>query len=84
MGIDTPWLLILLGVLPLVVWWAMTSVSGHAKLRMTLATGVRGVALTALVLAMAGFWIGSDSRPATVFLVDTSDSMLASEWLNNL
>lgn len=83
MGIDNPWLLILLGVLPLVVWWAMTSVSGHAKLRMTFATGVRGVALTALVLAMAGFWIGSDSRPATVFLVDTSDSMLASEWLKS-
>ncbi len=83
MGIDNPWALILLGLLPIVVWWAVTSVSGHAKLRMAVATGVRGVALTALVLAMAGFWIGSDSRPATVFLVDTSDSMLASEWLKS-
>ena len=83
MGIDNPWVLILLGVLPIVVWWARTSVSGHAKLRLVLATGVRGVVLTALVLAMAGFWIGSDSRPATVFLVDTSDSMLTSEWIKS-
>ena len=39
MGIDNPWALILLGVLPIVVWWAVTSVSGHAKLRMAVPTG---------------------------------------------
>jgi Ca-activated chloride channel family protein len=83
MGIDHPWLLVLLGVLPVSVWWALTSVSGHTKVRLALATGCRGLALIALVLAMAGFRIGSDSRPATVFLVDTSDSMLASQWLRS-
>ena len=83
MDVVHPWLLVLLGVIPLVVWWAFTSVTGHSKLRMALATGFRVLALIALVLAMAGFRVGSDSRPATVFLVDTSDSMLASAWLRS-
>lgn len=82
MTLDRPWILVLLAALPVAVWLSYTSVSRISRLRMSLTTLLRLVGMTAVVLAIAGFAIGRDSQPATVFVVDTSDSVLLAERAN--
>ncbi|MDE2903693.1 MAG: VWA domain-containing protein [Chloroflexota bacterium] len=82
MALDRPWLLILLAALPAAVWLSYASVARLSRIRRGLATLLRLVGLTAIVLALAGFAIGRDTRPATIFVVDTSDSVLLAERAN--
>ena len=84
MVLDRPWLLILFATLPAAVWLSYASVARHSGIRTSLATLLRLVGLAAIVLALAGFAIGRDTRPATVFVVDTSDSVLLAERANAL
>ena len=82
MVLERPWLLVLLAVLPAAIWLTSLSAARLSPIRLGLATLLRLVGLTAIVLALAGFAFGRDSRPATVFVVDTSDSVLLAERAN--
>ena len=82
MVLERPWLLVLLAVIPAAIWLTSLSAARLSPIRLGLATLLRLVGLTAIVLAMAGFAFGRDSRPATVFVVDTSDSVLLAERAN--
>ena len=82
MVLDRPWLLILLAALPAAVWLLYASGARLSRIRLGLATLLRLVGLAAIVLALAGFAVGRDSRPATVFVIDTSDSVLLAERAN--
>ncbi len=82
MTLDRPWLLVLLAVLPATVWLLYASVARLSRIRVGLSTLLRLVSLAAIILALAGFAIGRDSQPATVFVVDTSDSVLLAERAN--
>ena len=82
MVLERPWLLILLAALPVAIWVTWLSVARLSRIRLGLATLLRLIGLTAMILALAGFAIGRDTRPATVFVVDTSDSMLLAERAN--
>ena len=82
MVLERPWLLVLLAALPVAIWVTSLSVTRLSRVRLGLATVLRLIGLTAMVLALAGFAVGRDTRPATVFVVDTSDSMLLAERAN--
>ena len=82
MVLDRPWMLVLLAALPVAVWLSYGSVARISRIRLGFATLLRLVGLTAMVLALAGFAIGRDTRPATIFVVDTSDSVLLAERAN--
>lgn len=82
MTLDRPWLLVLLAALPAAIWLTHASVARLSRIRVGLATLLRLVGLTAVILALAGLAIGRDSQPATVFVVDTSDSVLLAERAN--
>ncbi len=82
MGLERPWLLILLAALPAAIWLTSLSVTRLSRIRLGISTLLRLIGLTALVLALAGFAVGRDTRPATVFVVDTSDSVLLAERAN--
>ena len=79
MVLERPWLLVLLAALPAAIWLTSVSVTRLSRIRLGLSTMLRLVGLTAMVLALAGFAIGRDIRPGTVFVVDTSDSVLLAE-----
>jgi uncharacterized membrane protein len=82
MVLDRPWLLVLLAVLPAVMWLTYASVMRLSPIRRGLSTLLRLLGVTAVVLAVAGFAVGRETRPATVFVVDTSDSVLLAERAN--
>ncbi len=82
MSLENPWLLALLSAVPLAVWMTRGSVARLSTPRLVLAALVRALALSALVLALAGFAVGQDARPATIFVVDSSDSVLLAERAN--
>lgn len=83
MTIDHPWFLILFLALPVTLWIAKTSVVRLSPRRAVLTTLLRLLGLTTIILALAGFSIGRDITPSTVFVVDTSNSVPLSEHANS-
>ena len=82
MVLERPWLLILLAALPAAIWLSSVSVTRLSRVRLGIATLLRVVGLVAIVLALAGFAVGRERRPATIFVIDTSDSVLLAERAN--
>ena len=83
MIIDRPWLLLLFLALPITLWIVGTSIVQLSPRRTVLTTLLRLLGLTTIILALAGFSIGRDLTPSTVFVVDTSSSVLLSEHANS-
>ncbi len=79
MTLDRPWLLLLLGLIPLAVWLAGASRARLSVPRGALAAGLRALGLGAAVLALAGLTAGAGRPPVTIFAIDTSESVLLSE-----
>lgn len=78
MSLGNPWSLLILVLLPVSVWIAFLSRARLPRLRTAVATAVRLLGITAMVLGIAGLDSGPES-PVTVFAVDTSDSVLLSD-----
>ena len=55
MVLERPWLLVLLAALPVAIWVTSLSVTRLSRVRLGLATVLRLIGLTAMVLALAGF-----------------------------
>lgn len=71
-----PWLLLLLGLVPLMVWMSWRSLAGLGPFRRWLALGLRCVLVTLLVLALADLRLKHAHDSVTVlFLVDRSLSV---------
>ncbi|WP_010270177.1 VWA domain-containing protein [Paenibacillus senegalensis] len=84
MGIqfNSPWMLLLLLVLPFYLYWIARSTLRLKGLRKKAAIALRGTVLLLLVLALAGMqWYTITTKQAVVFVTDRSDSIVDSpEW----
>ncbi|MFO0342114.1 MAG: VWA domain-containing protein [Planctomycetota bacterium] len=73
---ERPWLLLLLGLLPLVWWLGFRSLAGLGGLRRVLALLLRSLVLTLLVLALAEMsWQKRTDQLTVIYLLDQSESI---------
>ncbi|MFO0265251.1 MAG: VWA domain-containing protein, partial [Planctomycetota bacterium] len=73
---ERPWLLLLLGLLPLVWWLGFRSLAGLGGLRRILALLLRSIVLTLLVLALAEMsWQKRTDQLTVIYLLDQSESI---------
>src|SRR5207302_536833 len=71
-----PWWLLLLGLIPLIVFWSYRSLAGLGPVRRWIAIGLRSVLIFFLVLALAEVRLRHENENITVlFLVDRSYSI---------
>ena len=77
MSFSSPWLLLLLLLLPAVIWLGWPT-RRWGRIRSFVSLGLRGTILCLLILALAGLELSqAGDKLAVVFLVDDSDSMSA-------
>lgn len=80
MNFTTPWALLLLILVPLILWIGRPRAAIPRKGRDIAAMTLRGVILTCLILALAGLQVVRTADDlAVVFLVDGSDSITADQ-----
>lgn len=73
---ESPWYLLLLGVIPLLAWWARGSLAGLGRLRAWSAMTIRGGLIALVVLALAGIQlVRVNDGVSVLYLVDRSLSM---------
>jgi uncharacterized membrane protein len=73
---DSPWFLLLLGLVPLVWVWSFKGLSGLGSCRRIVALLLRTMVLLLLVLALANLqWLRKSDRMTVAFLLDQSDSI---------
>ena len=87
MTVERPAFLVLLALVPLAVYLAVWSRSRIGRGRRFVSLAIRVVALLAITAGLAGVAVGSSAKLTTVFLMDTSDSILLvqqggqAEWI---
>ena len=77
---GSPWMLVLLGLVPLVCWMALRSRSDLTAVRRAFSIALRCVVLVLLVLALSRLRISQrNDRLAVYFAVDRSESIPAEQ-----
>lgn len=73
---ERPWMLLLLGLLPLVWWLGFRSLAGLGGTRRVLALAFRSLVFTLLVLALAELsWQKKTNQLTVIYLLDQSESI---------
>lgn len=76
LAFEKPWLLLLLGLLPVIWWLGFSSLAGLGGFRRLLALLLRSLVLTLLVLALAELsWQKKTDQLTVIYLLDQSESI---------
>src|SRR5687768_5961861 len=77
---ESPWYLLLLGLLPVLWWFSFRSLAGLGRYRRLLAIGLRTVVLVLLIAAVADIEFKRTSdRMTVIYLLDQSLSIPESQ-----
>ena len=84
MSFERPGFLLLLALIPAAVYLTVYSRSRIGLWRKVISSALRVLALLSLIAGLAGIALGSSRDLSTVFLVDTSDSILLAQQVEQI